>query len=177
MFEYTIRKGNKKDLDAICCLQLYSQEKAFAEITSNELKVPTLKVYTELWTRRLDSKENDYSFYVAYRDHLLLGFIYARMVVYKGKKIALIKALYVNPTHWDLGIGYALLKRLYRDIEKQEIEVVSLFILDQNKRAETLYKKFGFKFDSVVRKIVVHDQEYFLRHMVDRRVINSKETK
>lgn len=166
MYKYSIRQGTKEDLEAICCVQLYAQEKAFGEITECELHVPTLPIYREVWQKRLNQKDQNYCFYIAETDRLTLGFAYARIVNVKGKKIALIKALYVNPTHWNMGIGYALLKRLEKDFQALGVTAISLFILDQNKRAEALYKKFGLKFDSIVRKISVHKQEYYLRHMV-----------
>ena len=170
MFKYTIRKGTQDDLEAICHLQSYAQEKAFSEITEYELKVPSLMVYHELWKKRLNDQHNDYIFYVACQESTVLGFIYCRLVEYRDRKIALVKALYVNPTHWGLGIGLDLLKHLDKDLVKNKVEIISLFILDQNKRAERLYKKIGFKFDSVVRKVNVHKQEYYLRHMVLKRI-------
>lgn len=157
------------DLKAVSYLQLYSQSKAFEEITGKQLDTPVLNVYMKMWNNRLDADSNDYKLYVAKKDKLILGFVYCRFIKCQGKIYALIKALYVNPTHWGLGIGRGLLDKLFAEIDNRQVSIVSLFIMDQNRRAEHLYRHYGLKFDSVVKNIKVNGQEYYLRHMVCKR--------
>ncbi len=105
------------DLKAVSYLQLYSQSKAFEEITGKQLDTPVLNVYMKMWNNRLDADSNDYKLYVAKKDKLILGFVYCRFIKCQGKIYALIKALYVNPTHWGLGIGRGLLDKLFAEID------------------------------------------------------------
>ncbi len=54
-------------------------------------------------------------------------------------------ALSVKMSHWRQGIGSALMQHMIDFARTLEVELITLEVLSENKRAISLYEKFGFK--------------------------------
>jgi GNAT superfamily N-acetyltransferase len=55
-----------------------------------------------------------------------------------------LQALYVRATHWDTGLGHALLERAVRDAD------CCLWVLNGNERSIRFYERHGFRRDGAV---------------------------
>lgn len=163
---FTIRDAKLSDCDALCSLQMYSQTKGFKEVTGKEFPLYDFDVYHNLWKTRLN-KKNGFT-KVLFIGNILVSFIYYEIITNpqnEQKKNCLIKAVYTLPTHWGGGFGSKLLKQCFDEFNEKNVRQVSLLVLDQNKRANNLYQKFGFKFDSNLKKTKIGFNDYFLRRM------------
>lgn len=65
--------------------------------------------------------------------------------VYLNQGIGYITSISILPDFWRRGIGTKLLDEVIRVAKKYKIEVITLRVLESNKKAVKFYKKFGFE--------------------------------
>jgi RimJ/RimL family protein N-acetyltransferase len=63
--------------------------------------------------------------------------------------------------HREAGIGTALMKATLEAARKAGFARIELTVRADNRRAQRLYEKAGFKVEGVKRKAALHDGEYF----------------
>jgi ribosomal-protein-alanine N-acetyltransferase len=57
---------------------------------------------------------------------------------------AYVQTIGVNPEHWGIGLGSALLAALLAEAERQGAKTILLEVRADNERAARLYERFGF---------------------------------
>jgi len=77
----------------------------------------------------------------AYKDDVLVGIV----SVYLGKKFGQVSSLIVEPKFRNKGIGTLLVKSAIDYFKKEGRKEIYLNVWDDNKSAEKLYLKLGFK--------------------------------
>ncbi|MDD2363510.1 MAG: GNAT family N-acetyltransferase [Eubacteriales bacterium] len=70
-------------------------------------------------------------------------------------------ALSVKMSHWEQGIGSALMRQMIGFARSLEVELITLEVLSENKRAIALYKKFGFEQFGVLDRFYKLEGKYY----------------
>ena len=104
------------------------------------------------WSRWFAAPEA--STYTAIEHHKLVGFARVLPVCHgvdAPPLAAEISHLYVAPDAQSMGVGRALLARLFDDILGRELEHAVLWVIEKNYRARAFYERAGFRLDGARR--------------------------
>jgi len=127
-----LRKMTKKDL------------KHLAKIDAREYKHTTekqsLKVFSHLFKNKVPG-----ACLIAEEDGEIIGYLFAEKKTTFIKDAAGIQTIWVTKKRRGRGVGTALIKECLKAMRKHGIKSVSLTAREGNKRALSLYGKFGFK--------------------------------
>lgn len=143
MVSVSIREAESDDIERILHITERSWNAAYSDILSQELIDQTM---TELHdgdvTRRLIERE-DVAYFVAERSDAIVGYISGAPS--DEENVALLGALYVDPHHWNEGIGTRLLQTFEEFSHQQGAEWIQFSVLDENEIGLSFYRKHGYR--------------------------------
>lgn len=92
---------------------------------------------------------------VAFKEEMPIGIVLNGIRERDGKRIAWNGGTGISPEHRNKGLGKQLMEATLRIYEEEKIEVATLEVLLENKRAISLYEKAGFS----RREEIIHYQQ------------------
>lgn len=88
-----------------------------------------------------------------YKDDIVKGYIYVKIIYEDGIKEAFIDGLYVKEEYRKNGIASLLIEEVRKWCKDKGINIVALNVIEKNNKALNLYFKNGFKTESRKLKI------------------------
>lgn len=122
-------------------------------LPADRLAALSVRASTERWTELLTQPQAGQSVWLARRDGLaepaIAGFavIGASRDPGAGSTVGELRAIYVHPACWRLGIGTALHDTSIKGLLAGGFTEATLWVLDGNTRAETFYRRAGWVAD------------------------------
>jgi len=132
-----IRKGEEKDFPQILALikELALFEKASFEVTNT--------------VKRMQKEKELFHFFVAENNDEIIGMVlyFFAYFTWKGKSLYL-DDLYIKEEYRGNKIGSKLLRKVFEEADKQDVDRLRWQVLEWNHPAIDLYKKIGAKLDA-----------------------------
>jgi GNAT superfamily N-acetyltransferase len=72
-----------------------------------------------------------------------------------GPDVGEVCGIYVHPSRWSTGTGYALMEAAVAQLRKTGFTDVRLWVLDENPRARRFYERFGYVADGAAKMFTV----------------------
>jgi GNAT superfamily N-acetyltransferase len=135
-----------------------SWEKAYHGIVPKEfLDNFTPEKRTDIFRKTLTSSDklSRDEFYVAYLNNQPMGML----VIGKSRdkdvneKVSEIGAIYLLPGYWGKGYGKQLMDFAVNRLKELSYCKITLWVLEENKRARRFYERYGFVFDGAKKEI------------------------
>jgi GNAT superfamily N-acetyltransferase len=152
---YAIREANPDDTDGISRVHVETWQRAYRGIIPDEfldrMSVDSrAKAWREWWAeKRIDAQE----LFVAELDASIGGFINVGPSRDDdgGDDTGEVRAVYVLPDHWNLGVGRALMETGERALAARFSQAI-LWTLEANDRTRSFYEKVGWSFDGTKKE-------------------------
>lgn len=147
LMSYAIRKIPLEDAIALSHLHVKAWQATYPE---KYYSIPDLTPFNERIARwqaiLVDPYENTLGVYV---DNELLGFLNYSLA---NKPLADIKALYLDISIQNKGIGRTLMQMAEQTCRDENMKEMRLWVLDTNRKAQLFYEKLGFEFTQTVQR-------------------------
>jgi GNAT superfamily N-acetyltransferase len=151
---FLVRPAEEGDIAAMADVQLRTVLTAYADIFPPEAPPPTFDEYVGSWRTSLARQEDGAAAFVAEawngrHDGTVIGIVLADPmpdVVPGPSKHGNVRALYVDPEHWQRGVGRRLhdAAREYLRVARPQLHTLSLWVLERNPRARGRYENWGW---------------------------------
>ncbi len=142
-----VRSADLKDAGAIAAVHVRSWEAAYRGLVPDAwFAERTLRRRADSWRELLGAGDRTRVF-VACLNGTLVGFCGAATPSrdeHAGERTSEIAALYVDPDHWRVGAGRALLTATLHDLAACLWRDVTLWVFEANHRARKFYASMGF---------------------------------
>lgn len=151
-----LRGYNEKDIPKL--LHFINEPDIKKNIDSGIPYIYTRKDQEKIFEKR---KENeDYIFAIESLDHgKFIGGACIKNIDWKNSHCEI--ALFISPNNWGNGFGLDTLKILLKFVFQQmNLNKIKLKAYSFNKRAQSIYKKIGFKEEGALREEIFRDGEY-----------------
>lgn len=155
--------GNAEDLGYVHAM---SWRKSYSGIIPKEfLDNFTPEKRTDIFRKTLLSSQDE--FYIAYLNKQPMGML----VLGKSRddeaneNMGEIESIYLLPEYWDKGYGKQLMDFAVNRLKELSYRMVTLWVLEENKRARTFYERYGFVFDGTKKKINIGKQLIEIRYV------------
>jgi ribosomal protein S18 acetylase RimI-like enzyme len=153
----TIRWVLRGDAEALAEVHANAWLAAYRGLMSDRfLDEISVEAWAARWTESL-SRDELPPIRVAIRDGALVGFCVVATPSRDddlSEEFAEVVALNVKPEAWRSGIGRVLMTDALDRFRRDGWQVVSLWVVDGNDRAQRFYRRLGFEFDGAR----IHDQ-------------------
>ena len=154
----TIRQVQRADAEALAEVHVSAWLAAYRGLMADAfLNEITMEKWAARWTENL-SHDKLPPVRVAVRDGEVAGFCVVATPSRDrdtGEQCAEVVALNVKPDAWRSGVGTALMIDALDRFRRDGWQVVSLWVVDGNNRAQSFYRRLGFEFDGAC----IHDEE------------------
>jgi GNAT superfamily N-acetyltransferase len=154
--QVTLRPAVARDAAGIAAVHVLAWQRAYRGIFSESLLQGLDAAEREAsWAARLASPGPGEVVIVAERGEPVIGFASAGPArdedLQDGRHLELY-AIYLHPEHWSAGIGSALLEHTLAQAVAvtPSAAAVTLWVLEQNRRARRFYERHGFSTDGAV---------------------------
>ena len=147
------RRATTADANAIAQVHVASWRSAYAQLLPHEyLSSLSVAERAEMWARA--AATGSPAVVVAEVEDQVVGFIAYGSPREPGNPpgSAEVRAIYVHPDSWRMGIGQSLLCAALGDLAQQGFKSAYLWALVGNDRASVFYQQFGFILDQGARK-------------------------
>jgi GNAT superfamily N-acetyltransferase len=156
MKPYLVREAGTADARAIAEVHIRSWRQGYEGIVdAAQLEALSVDERAERWRRILESEEPTSRTFVAEADESPVGFCSASIHNRDpdvGKGVGEIRALYVDPGRWRAGVGGVMLRTAFQWLREQGCDSVTVWVLEQNRRGQAFYDRFGFSANGVERE-------------------------
>ncbi len=152
-----IRDANIDDARGIAAVHVASERAAyrgiFQDVALNDLEIDEREL---TWRARIASRTS--KTIVAIHDGKICGWINfgATRDSSEADRTAEIRAMYVSPERWRMGVGTALWNFAKASLNLSYSDV-TLWVLESNDLARAFYAKVGFRCESDVEKLVTRE--------------------
>jgi ribosomal protein S18 acetylase RimI-like enzyme len=150
-----IRRADATDAPAIADLHGRSFRATYSKLPKTmEGTESGSRQRVELWTNRLQNSLEDCAVFVAEERGEIHGFVYAGPTTDTDDipgAIGQIFSIHVDPPAWGVGIGTKLLEFAVGHLRSTGVGDVTLWVVDDNRRARTFYESLGWKQDGAER--------------------------
>ena len=138
---FNVRKSRLSDLEQITLIHVKSWETAFKGLMPERyINNYTLEDRNAEWLSVLGSGSE--SLIVAEDNNKLVGFLsYSENVNFLN-----LSKLYLCPSMYGEGVGGLLMKQMENEALTASLDLIRLYVLDNNKSAINFYSKQGFEF-------------------------------
>jgi tRNA(Arg) A34 adenosine deaminase TadA/ribosomal protein S18 acetylase RimI-like enzyme len=139
------RRAKLTDIKGIAHVHVKTWQHIYQdEIPANILKKIDVEKRMQEWKGWLSARKS--VTYLALVNNIIVGFISwgKSRDIEASKQEAEIYAIYIDPDFWGQGIGRDLMSLALSDIEHENYQSVSLWVLKSNKRAQKFYNKQKF---------------------------------
>ena len=133
-----------------------SWKKAYHGIVPKEfLDNFTPEKRADIFRKTLPSSQDE--FYIAYLNRQPMGML----VIGKSRdddaneNVGEIDAIYLLPDYWGKGYGKQLMDFAVNRLKELSYRTVTLWVLEENKRARTFYERYGYVFDGAKKEIII----------------------
>ena len=141
---FSVRKARLSDAQEIASIHVKSWDSAFEGLMPERyINSYTLEDRNSEWLKVLESGSE--SVIIVENKSRLVGFLsYSESEDSLGTLV--LSKLYLCPSIYGKGVGYLLMKELESKAKAEGIELISLYVLDNNQAAINFYSKHGFEF-------------------------------
>jgi GNAT superfamily N-acetyltransferase len=150
----SIRRATVADARGIAEVHVRGWQIGFAEFFSAEY-LSGISVFLEeesLRRREATLADSEQTTLVAEEDGRILGFAsYMLNSDDLGADVGELGAIYVDPEHWDRGIGTALIDAVEAGLTAQGYVRATLWTLGVNQRTRAFYERRGWRFDGATK--------------------------
>ena len=146
----TVRSADVADADPIGRVQVETWRAAYTGLMPDEVVAGfDVEAQQRMWREGLAREPRPGSaIFVAEIDGEVVGFAsVGRSRDEKAENEGELYAIYLHPSHWDRGIGRALLQRAEESMRTFGFEHALLWVLEGNERGERFYRAAGWKRD------------------------------
>ncbi|MEO3690464.1 MULTISPECIES: GNAT family N-acetyltransferase [unclassified Roseateles] len=143
-----VRPATLRDAKAIAEIHVASSQDAYKDLLPRSaLDLFSVQKRQAFWREAIDLCEPQVQ--VAHLDGQVMGFVGFDRSRDKGTPATTgeIWALFVNPIHWDKGVGLALWDAARDGLQEEGCTKVTLWTYMRNDRAMSFFEKAGFKRD------------------------------
>jgi GNAT superfamily N-acetyltransferase len=139
-----VRFAEPRDADEIERIRVRGWQAAYRHVFPPE-KLDAIPLDSSRWRDRLLSPEPGFEVLLATEADQVVAF--ASLYAYEDEpKTALVGAFYVDPPHWQRGIGGDLLRQA-EDRLSERYSAAVLWVLEANHRARQFYERAGWSAD------------------------------
>jgi len=142
-----IKKATIDDFEKLKKIKILSKKEELKYSDSLKPIEKTKKKFLEYMRHNLQSRYK--SVFYAEEDDKVIGYVlvqwFTALPIVKFKRKGYVSNLYIDIKYRKKGIGIKLVKKAMEWLKKNEVKHVSLEIHVDNKAAQNLYKKLGFK--------------------------------
>lgn len=155
---YVITRASLDDIQGLyeCECQVFA-ETDFMLLSQSE--TGNLLVTLQRRLHYIQASEKD-QLWVAKQDGKIIGWLDATGSAFRKKQHAIYLVLAVRKQYWRQGIGGQLLESVIEWARNSSITRLELTVLETNKSAINLYKKYGFEQEGIKRKSVLINSHY-----------------
>jgi ribosomal protein S18 acetylase RimI-like enzyme len=151
----SIRHAQTSDARSIAEAQVTSWQAAYRGLLPDEL-LDGLSVagFENRWRLRLAFEDSRQTL-VYEQDDRVWGFVAfgpGRDEDIQSLRVGEIYAIYLHPTQWRQGHGWALMKAALRSLCEAGYTQVTLWVLRNNQRARRFYEAAGFRADGAIKE-------------------------
>jgi ribosomal protein S18 acetylase RimI-like enzyme len=138
---FNVRKARLSDFQGIALIHVNSWKSAFEGLMPERyIDSYTLEDRKSEWLNALDSGSE--SVIIAEDNNKLVGFLSYR----ENENFLYLSKLYLCPSIYGRGVGDLLMKQMENEAQAACINLIRLYVLDNNKSAIKFYSKQGFEF-------------------------------
>ncbi len=155
-----IRRAEISDASEIARIHVETWRIAYAEIVpSSYLARMSKEGRARSWEHKL-SDANEEVRVAALADGSIAGWIsFGPSRDKDDKETGEVYAIYVDQSHWGQGTGRTLLTDAILHLGRKGYSSVSLWVLEENRRAKRFYEKAGFGLDGATKSIEIDGSE------------------
>jgi ribosomal protein S18 acetylase RimI-like enzyme len=85
-----------------------------------------------------------------------------------GEGLGELYAIYLDPSHWGLGIGRGLLNDAVEKLRDRDYPAITLWVLEDNARTRRFYEKSGFNLDGKTKSVTIEGKKLVeIRYRLD----------
>ncbi|MEX0726237.1 MAG: GNAT family N-acetyltransferase [Planctomycetaceae bacterium] len=152
-----VRPADESDAEAVARVHVAAWRAAYRDIIPDDV-LDRLDIHSraEHWASHL--AEGSSHTLVAEKESDVVGFVSfgaTRDEDDDAAKVGEIRAMYVAPHMWGQGAGWALGISAIEDLAEEGFEEVTLWVLDDNQRAQRFYEQLGFEFDGMTKEVTI----------------------
>ena len=143
-----VRDARPEDAEAIARVHTRSWQAGYAHVFPAEaLAEISVARRRAFWERHLLSPENRSALVVAEVAGAVAGFASTGHARGEDEGVGELYAIYVEPEHWDTGLGRALIGEAEERLKSGGFTEAMLWVLDDNPRARRFYEAAGWTHD------------------------------
>lgn len=143
MDDVTVRDATTEDVPAIRTIAERGWRAAYRDILSTETIDAAIESWYDPETLRESVTREDVAYLVAERDGAVLGYVSGRPTEEDG--VASLGAIYVDPDHWQEGVGAALLAAFEDRCRRRGADRIEFRVLSDNDVGKSFYRSQGYE--------------------------------
>lgn len=155
----TIRPARHEDAEAIARVHVEAWRVAYADLfPPHVLEALSESKRAEQWRSMIARAPGNTL--VREIDGAVAGFVLmgsARDADLDPERVGEVQAIYLDPTLWGKGHGYALWEAARQWLIVREYDSVTLWVLEGNERARTFYESVGFQEEPESRRFLTRE--------------------
>lgn len=141
MPDLTVREAHTGDVDAIIDVAKRGWPATYGEILAAGTIDAALAEWYDPESVASMIQRDDVGYFVAEDGGTVLGYVSGKAT----EEPAVLAAIYVDPDHWGLGVGTAMLARFEQYCLDRGCETIEIRVLEDNEVGASFYRKQGYE--------------------------------